>query len=144
MWKTVAPILTGICVFLAVPLAASGDEKEARTLNSDLRVELLKGQSVPAKDGKLPVQLTFFNHTDKEQTFVNTEYRFAILDKDGRQVKGALAILDEEARAIVLKGRSTTDTPPVFVTQGKIKAGEEYFLIVTVRDLIGHVKFTAK
>ena len=144
MWKTVAPILTGICLFLAVPLAASGDEKEARTLNSDLRVELLKGQSVPAKDGKLPVQLTFFNHTDKEQTFVNTEYRFAILDKDGRQVKGALAILDEEARAIVLKGRSTTDTPPVFVMQGKIKAGEEYFLIVTVRDLIGHVKFTAK
>ena len=55
-----------------------------------------------------------------------------------------LAILDEEARAIVLKGRSTTDTPPVFVMQGKIKAGEEYFLIVTVRDLIGHVKFTAK
>ena len=144
MWTSAAPILTGICVFLAVPLAASGDEKEARTLNSDLRVELLKGQSVPAKDGKLPVQLTFFNHTDKEQTFVNTEYRFAILDKDGRQVKGALAILDEEARAIVLKGRSTTDTPPVFVMQGKIKAGEEYFLIVTVRDLIGHVKFTAK
>ena len=144
MWKAVAPILTGICLFLAVPLAASGNQKAAPALNSDLRVELPKGQSVPAKDGNVPVQLTFFNHTDKEQTFFNAEYRFAILDKDGRQVKGALAILDEEARAIVLKGRSTTDTPPAYVEKGKLKAGEEYFLVVSVRDLIGHVKFTAK
>jgi hypothetical protein len=144
MCKAVAPILTGICLFLAVPLGASGDEKAAPSLNADLRVELLQGQSVPAKDGKVPVQLTFSNHTDKEQTFLNAEYRFAILDNDGRQVKGALAILDEEARAIVLKGRSTTDTPPVFVEKGKLKAGAEYFLVVSVRDLIGHVKFTAK
>ena len=144
MCRAVAPILTTLCLFLAVPLGANGEEKAARALNSDLRVELLKGQPVPAKDGEVPVQLTFFNHTDQEQTFLNTEYRFAILDKDGRQVKGALAIIDEEARAIVLKGGSTTDTPPVYVENGKLKAGAEYFLVVSVRDLIGHVKFTAQ
>jgi hypothetical protein len=144
MCKAVAPILTALCLFLAVPLGANGEEKAARALNSDLRVELLKGQSVPAKDGRVPVQLTFFNHTDQEQTFLNAEYRFAILDKDGRQVKGALKIIDEEARAIVLKGRSTTDTPPVYVESGKLKAGAEYFLVVSVRDLIEHVKFTAQ
>jgi hypothetical protein len=144
MCKSVVPILSGICLFLTMPLVASGDGKAARTLNSDLLVGLLKGQSVPAKDGKVPVQLTFFNHTGKQQTFGNTEYLFAILDKDGRQVKGALAVIDEEARAIVLKGRSTTDTPLVVVRKGKLKGGEEYFLVVSVRDLIGHVKFTAK
>jgi hypothetical protein len=144
MFKAVAPILTGICLFLGVPLGASGEERAARALNSDLRVELLKGQPVPAKDGNIPVQLTFFNHTNKEQMFLNAEYRFAILDKDGRQVKGALVIIDEEARAIVLKGRSTTDTPPVYLESGKLKAGAEYFLVVSARDLIGHVKFTAQ
>jgi hypothetical protein len=127
-----------------VPLAASGGGNAARTLNSDLRVELLKGQPAPGKDGKVPVQLRFFNHADKGQRFLNTEYRFAILDKGGRQLKGALAVIDEEQRAIVLKGRSTTDTPPLFVAKGRLKAGEEYFLVVSVRDLIGHVKFTAR
>jgi hypothetical protein len=144
MCKAVAPILSGICLFLAVPLGASGDENVSPILNFDLRVGLVKGQSVPAKDGRVPVQLTFRNPTAKEQRFLNTDYRFAILDKDGRQVKGALMTLDEEARAIVLKGRSTTDTPPVFVENGKLKAGEQYFLVVSVRDLIGHVTFTAK
>jgi hypothetical protein len=43
-----------------------------------------------------------------------------------------------------LKGRSTTDTPPVYVERGKLKAGAEYFLVVSVRDLFGHVKFTAQ
>jgi hypothetical protein len=143
MEKTVAPVLTGICLFLAVPLAASGDANESPALNSDLRVEFVKGKSVPAKGGKVPVQLTFLNRTDKEQKFAYAEYRFAILDKDGRQVKGALGVIDAEARDIVLKGRSTTDTPEAFVMKGMLKAGEEYFLVVSVRDLIGHVKFTA-
>jgi hypothetical protein len=144
MWKTFAPLLTGICLFVAGPLAASGDQKESRTLNSDLRVELLQGQSVPADGGQVPVQLTFVNHTDQEQKFAFAEYRFAILDKAGRQVKDTLTVIDAEQWDIVLKGRSTTDTPPVYVEKGKLKAGEEYFLVVSVRDLIGHVKFTAK
>jgi hypothetical protein len=144
MWKAVAPVLTALCLFPAVQPAASAGAKPAPTLDSDLRAELPKGGAVPARDGRVPVRLTFVNHTDKEQVFANTEYRFAILDRDGRQVKGALAITDEEARAIVLRGRSTTDTPPVFVREGKLKAGEEYFLVVSVRDLIGHVKFTAE
>jgi hypothetical protein len=144
MCEAVAPTLTGVLLFLAVPLGVSGEEQTARGLNSDLRVELRKGQPVPAKDGKVPVQLTFFNQTDRQQTFLNAEYRFAILDKDGRQVKGALAIIDEEARAIVLRGRSTTDTPPVYVESGKLHAGAEYFLVVTVRNLVGHAKFTAQ
>jgi hypothetical protein len=117
----------------------------ARTVIRGSRLSrLLTGKSVPAKGGEVPFQLTFVNHADKEQTFVNTEYRFAILDKDGRPVKGALAVIDEEARAIVLKSRSTTDTPAAFVIKEKLKAGEEYFLVVSVRDLIGHVTFTAK
>src|SRR5260370_4863375 len=143
MWKTVAPILTGVCLFLVVPLAASGNEKAGASLNSDLRVSLLDGKSVPA-DGDVPVQVTFFNHTAKEQRFDSTEYRFAILDKDGRQVKGALVVVDAHARHVVLKGRSTTDSPAAFVMPGELKAGAEYFLVVSVRDLIGHVKFTTK
>jgi hypothetical protein len=135
--------MTGLCLFLAVPLTARSAERESAGLNSDLQVSLLKGKSVPA-DGQVPVQLTFFNHTHKEQRFDSTEYRFAILDKDGRQVKGVLLVPDAEARDVVLKGRSTSDTPPAFVMEGKLKAGEEYFFVVSVRDLIGHVKFTAK
>jgi hypothetical protein len=146
MYKAIAPVLTGICMFFTMPLGASGPAKAGGALNADLRVELLihKAQPAPLKGGRIPLQLTFLNHSDKGQTFLTAEYRFAILDKDGRQVKDALVTLDEEARAIVLRGRLTTDMPLVYVEKGSLQVGAEYYLVVWVRDLIGHVKFTAQ
>ncbi len=49
-----------------------------------------------------------------------------------------------ELRDVMLPGGTTTDKPGVVVVEGKLKAGEEYFLAVGVRGLFGHVKFTAR
>lgn len=132
-----------VYTFMAVPTAASGDEKTTPVLNSDLVVELEKDQFVPADGGTMPVQLRFYNHTAEQQKFTNTEYRINLLDKSGKQIKGAL-VFTAELRDIVLMGRSTIDKPGVSLVKGKLKAGEEYFLLVSVRNLVGHHKFTAK
>jgi hypothetical protein len=132
-----------LCLVTPVSTGAFVDEKGSAPLQSKLKVALEEGQSVPAKGGNVPLVLTFSNRTDKDEKFSNTEYRMALLNKDGEQVDGALTFTIE-LRDIVLKDRSTKDKPGVSVQPGKLKAGEEYFLVVSVRNLIGHVKFTAK
>ena len=131
-------VMVLLVVLLVSAVSVGGDEKKPR-LQSRLKVKLEK--AVAAKDGTVWVELTFFNTTDKEQKLVNTEYRMAILDKDGEQVGDPL-FLTAEIRNIVLKGKSTTDKQGAFAPE--LKAGQDYFLVVSVRNLTAQVKFTAK
>jgi hypothetical protein len=136
-------LLVVLCFVTPVSPRPFVEEKDSASLQSKLKVTLEEGQSVPAKGGAIPVVLTFSNQTGKEEKFTIAEYRIALLNKDGEQVQGALTF-SIELRDIVLKAGSTKDKPGVSVQPGKLKGGEEYFLVVSVRNLIGHVKFTAK
>lgn len=133
------------CFLLLVVLAstATADDKPGVNPDISLKVRLEDGKDVLVKGGPVPVVLVFTNHNDQEQKLMNTEYRFAILDKDGEQIRGAVAVT-AELREIILKGGATTDKPGAAVAAGKLKSGEEYFLAVGVRGLAGHVKFTAR
>lgn len=130
-------------VVTTVPAMVVSDEKGGPPLQARLKVKLEEGGSVPAQSGKIPLELTFFNKVETEQKFTNAEYRMDILNKDGEQVDDVL-IVTVELRDIVLKGRSTVDKPGVFIKKDALKAGENYFLVVSVRNLIGHVKFMPK
>jgi hypothetical protein len=121
----------------------AGQERAQPALQSRLKVELEQGESVPAKGGPVPLVLRFYNKIGDDQKFTSGEYQFAVLDKDGGIVEGALGI-PKELREIVLRGRSTTDKPGVSTLENKLVAGEEYYLVVSVRNLVGHLKFTAK
>jgi len=132
-----------VAFFLTVTAPAPAAEPADGPLRSTLKVALKEGQNVPAGGGPVPLALTFTNRTDMEQRLTNTEYRIAVLNRDGEQVEGALTVT-AEMRAITLKGRSTVDRPGVFVQKGKLEPGQEYYLVVVVRNLIGHVRFTAR
>jgi hypothetical protein len=132
-------ILVGF--FFAGP--AFGDDNALPPLDSSLKVQFAQGQTVAAAGGKAPVEVQFLGQSTKEQKFANTEYRVALLDKNGEQVKGAIAVTTE-LREITFKGPAAVDRPGISIVPGKLKSGEEYFLVVSVRNLIGHVKFTAK
>src|SRR5262245_27701821 len=133
------PILFGL--FLVG--SAFAQDKELPPLEANLKVQFVEGQTVAAMGGKAPLEAHFLTPSSKEQKFTNTEYRIALLDKNGEQVKGAIAVTTE-LRDIALKAPATVDRPGVSIVPGKLKAGEDYFLVVSVRNLIGHVKFTAK
>jgi hypothetical protein len=138
--RTILPV----CVLaLTVALPAPAAEPADGPLRSTLKVALKQGQGVPATGGAVPLELTFTNKTDKEQKLTNADYRIAVLNKDGEQVEGAMTV-SVEMRTITLKGDSTIDRPGVFAQKGKLEPGQEYYLVVVVRNLIGHVKFIAK
>lgn len=130
-------VLVLCMVFLGGALQA-GDGQKPTPLQSRLKVN-----SVSAKGGSLwEVELTFTNDMDKEQSFKSNEYRMVVLDKNGEQVGNRPLEHTAQIRDIVLKGRSTSDKHDIF--RPKLKAGEDYFLVVSVRNLTAHLKFTAK
>lgn len=88
----------------------------------------------------LPLKLTFTNASDKEQTFENGSYRFVLLDSNGEQVNNAL-LMPAILRKITLKGEKTVDLPGMSVVDGKLKAGQDYYVVVTVRNLTALAKF---
>ncbi len=135
------------CTFL-VTLAASSiparaEEKSPQRLNSTLKVQFLDGATVSSKVGRFPLTLTFLNPTENEQTFTNAEYQFVLLDHEGVDTKIGV-IATTELRTITLKNRTDSDRPNVSVPAGKLKVGEEYYLVATLRNLTGLVKFIAK
>jgi len=136
-------ILSACVLAATVLLPAPAAEPVEGPLRSTLKVALKEGQSVPANGGAVPVELTFTNKADMEQKLTNADYRIAVLNKDGEQVEGALTVT-AEMRAITLKGQSTLDRPGVFVQKGRLEPGQDYYLVVVVRNLVGHVRFTAK
>jgi hypothetical protein len=122
---------------------AWADDKSMPPLEASLKVQFAQGQTVAAANGKAPVELQFMNPAKKGQKFANTEYGVAVLDHNGEQVKGAIAVTTE-LRDVLLTGPVTTDRPGISFVPGKLQSGEEYYLVVSVRNLIGHVKFKAK
>jgi len=142
MCHTFRAVLSAWFLSLTSYLPAPAAEPVEGPLRSTLKVALKQGHGISAS-GAVPLELTFTNRTDMEQKLTNAEYRFAVLNKDGEHVEGALTVT-AEMRTITLKGRSTVDRPGVFVQKGKLEPGQEYFLVVVVRNLVGHVKFTAR
>jgi hypothetical protein len=98
---------------------------------------------VSLKDKAVPLVLTFSNKTPKEQKFENGSYRVVVLDSKGEQVDDAL-LVPAVLRTITLKGATTTDKPGLTVNDGKLKPGEQYYLVVSVRNLTAMAKFTTK
>ena len=47
-------------------------------------------------------------------------------------------------RTITLKGATTTDKPGLTINDGKLKEGEQYYLVVTVRNLTALARFKTK
>jgi hypothetical protein len=86
-----------------------------------------------------------FDHPGKvDQSFSNEEYRYAVLDKNGIQVEEALNFR-QPIRFISLPKakKSITDATDARIIKEKLKSGEEYFLVVSVRNLTGLARFKA-
>jgi hypothetical protein len=103
----------------------------------------VKVGAVSLADKKLPAVFTFTNTTEDAQKFDNGEYRVVLLDSKGELVENAL-LVPTVLRTVTLKGRSTADRPGLSLAPGKLKAGEEYYLVVSVRNLTALGKFTPK
>jgi hypothetical protein len=127
-----------IVVMLAASAVSSGGDGKTPPLQSRLKIKVK--EAVRAKDGTIWVDLTFTNTTGNAQKFSNSEYRFAILDKNGEQVD--LCFLTPEVRDVVLKGKATTDTQPAHAPE--MKPGQEFFLVVSVRNLTAQTTFRSK
>jgi len=114
-----------------------GEDKKARSpLDAKLRVNVDVAKLQPSCQFELPGKA--------EQSFRNTEYRYAVLDKDGVQVEGALRFR-VPLRTILLPQdkRSVTDLTEAEFVNKKLKSGEEYYFVVSVRNLTGLAKFIA-
>src|SRR5262249_5520599 len=98
---------------------------------------------VSLTDRKIPLILTFSNKTPKEQKFDNGSYRVVLLDSKGEQIDDAL-LVPTVLRTITLKCDTTTDNPGLTVNNGKLKPGEQCYLVVSVRNLTALAKFTTK
>jgi len=131
-----------IVLVVLAGVAAAADEPGVYP-DISLKVRLEDGKPILARGGPVPVVVVFTNHTPQEHKLTSTEYRVAIVDKNGEQVRGAVTVA-AVLRDIVLKGGVTTDRPGAMVAPSKLKSGEDYFLIVGVRGLVGQVKFTAQ
>ncbi|HHM11985.1 MAG TPA: hypothetical protein ENJ16_00410 [Planctomycetaceae bacterium] len=115
--------------------ALGQDANAPPTLDAKLRVKV---------GAKLEISCRFLLPGKADQTFANIEYRYAVLDKDGNQVDGALA-LKTVVRSISLpKGmRSVADGTDASIVASKLKSGEEYYFVVSVRNLTALAKFRA-
>jgi len=131
--------LTALLI-LGVAGAAVG-QKTPSPLESRLSAKV-QGE-VSLKDKRIPLVLTFTNKTEKEQKFDNGSYRIVLLDSKGEQIDDAL-LVPTVLRTVTLKGATTTDKPDPSVNDGKLKVGEEYYLVVSVRNLTALTKFKTK
>lgn len=131
--------LTLLLLFCLTSVATA--QKTPSPLESRLSAKV-EGE-VSLKDKKIPLILTFSNKTPKEQKFDNGSYRVVLLDSKGEQIDDAL-LVPTVLRTVTLKGDTTTDKPDLSVAPGKLKEGEQYYLVVSVRNLTVLAKFTTK
>jgi hypothetical protein len=125
-----------------IGLLAAASAASARQTPSPLESRLsakIEGP-VSLEKGKLPLALTFTHKNEKEQTFQNGEYRFVLLDAEGRQVDNAL-LIPTVLRKITLKGSETVDRPGLSLAEGKLKQGQRYYVVVWVRNLTALAHF---
>ena|SRR5580765_3575585 len=118
-------------------LTLQGESRQRPNLQSTITARL-EGK-VSAKAGMIPLEVTF---TDAEQTITNGDYQFVLLNAEGAPIPDAL-IVTTELRTVVLKSHSAKDSPGVFFSESKIKAGEEYCLEVSVHNFRSSLKFKA-
>jgi hypothetical protein len=126
---------------LVVAIPAAEQQKTPAPLESRLSAKV-EGE-VSLNDRKLPLVLTFTNKTDKVQKFDNGSYIIVLLDSNGEQIDNAL-LVPTVLRTITLKGATTADRPGLSIAEGKLKEGEEYYVVVSVRNLTALAKFKAK
>jgi hypothetical protein len=111
------------------------DKKAPAPLDAKLRVKV---------GAKLEVSCQFLLSGKADQSFENTEYRYAVLDKDGNQVEDALTIRLPLRTILLPKNmRSVTDATDASIVADKLKPGEDYYFVVSVRNLTGLAKFKA-
>lgn len=127
-------LMLGLLYFGEMAVQAQ-DKKTPPPLDAKLRVKV---------GAKLEVSCQFFLPGMADQSFENTEYRYAVLDKDGNQVDDALKIkLPLRTISLPKNQRSVTDETDATIAADKLKSGEEYYFVVSVRNLTGLAKFKA-
>ena len=111
------------------------DPKAPVALDAKLRVKV---------EEKLQVSCQFLLAGKADQSFENSEYRYAVLDKDGNQVDNAVTVKTIQRTITLPKNqRSVTDATDATIVADKLKSGEEYYFVVSVRNLTGLAKFKA-
>jgi hypothetical protein len=93
---------------------------------------------------KLKVSCEFLLPGKMDQLMDNREYRYAVLDRDGNQVDNALTIRTVLRKIALPKSeRSVVDDTDAVAQPEKLKSGEDYYFVVSVRNRIGLAKFKA-
>lgn len=108
-------------------------EKILPDLDAVFRVEIGEKQSI---------KLRFDLPGKVDQSFYSAEYRYAVLDKDGVQVRTHALRMNGAARHTVSLPKDERSVVGYSVFKfDELKSGEEYYLIVTVRNLTALAKF---
>lgn len=95
-------------------------------------------------DEKLAISCRFDLPGKADQMFQNTEYRYALLDAGGVQIKDNLTMqLPVRTIKLPMDKKSVTDATDAQLDPTKLKPGEEYYLVISVRNLTGLAKFKA-
>ena len=124
-----------------VAVVASSSRAEPKADPSPGRLDAVMRVKV---DDKLVVSCQFDLPGKKDQSFQNTEYRYAVLDKDGVLVEGAVEIfLPLRTISLPKDKRSVTDKTDAKIVKDKLTSGEQYFFVVSARNLTGLAKFKA-
>jgi hypothetical protein len=127
---------------VAYPVAAQGNiAKDLPPLDGVLRVTVTPQGAI---------ELRFDTPATASQTFDSSEYRYAVLDSAGTQVtspqlevSGALVPTGAAYHPVLLPKdtRSVADYSEVMLDHSGLKAGGEYYLVVSVRNLTALTKF---
>lgn len=121
-------------------------------LSQNSSINAQEAKSLPPLDAKLRVKVgeklepscQFLLPAKADQSFENNEYQYAVLDKDGNQVDDAFIVRAVQRTISLPKTqRSVTDATDVVFQPDKLTSGEEYYFVVSVRNLTGLAKFKA-
>jgi hypothetical protein len=111
------------------------EKKNAPSLDAKLRVRV--GE-------KLEVSCQFLLSGKEDQSFENTEYRYAVLDEHGNQVNDALKVkLPLRTISLPKNQKSVVDGTDAIIVADQLKSGADYYFVVSVRNLTGLAKFKA-
>lgn len=125
-------IVLGLCLLSSIQ-GQTAPPPPVPVLKAVLRVKV---------DEKLVVHCQFDLPGEKDQSFTNVEYRYAVLDKDGVQIPEALRVqLPFRTIELPKDQRSVTDRTDAVIVTEKLRRGEEYFFVVNVRNLTGLARF---
>ena len=129
------------CLVFAVICFGGMNTTQAQEKKEPPRLDAVLSVKV---DAKLNISCLFTLPGKMDQSFENTEYRYAVLDKDGVQVEGAL-VYQLPLRTISLpkNKRSVSDTTDAKFVKAKLEKGEQYYFVVSARNLTGLAKFKA-